>query len=562
MRIRFHGAIDEVTGSCYELVDDAMKLHLLVDCGLVQGELDADTRNRRPFPFEPATLTHVVLTHAHADHSGLVPRLYAEGYKGSVYCTKETAELAKLVQTDSASLGLVPYTKKDVARQQFHEPDAATGFGRKCPIAKDLFVEFYRSGHILGATSVTIRWGPKGDAQKTITFSADVGPNAEDREVLPLIGYRMSPARADYLVVESTYGATVRAPLTAEDRLGLLGDAIERGTKDRQGTIIIPCFALERLPDVLCDLTVLFARQPARFANLPVVLDTSLGHSANRVMAEGLERSIVLKDGMRVRDTWLGRGIYRLLGLDWKDPDARNLVLDAVKEMLLPTYQRKHPRVGTLAHWRRIWVQQNRANNLRNTLSGPAVVLTTGGMCDGGPVQYYLLRLLADPSTTVLFPGYCGSATIGGKLLELKNLDVEQRRRIGGELAMVPGTMRRADVRATIENIPGYSAHADQPGLVDWMWSGAPGAPRVPIARTIFISHGAPEPRRKLGDAIKSRAAEEGHEVNIELPPRDRWFDLDQGRWLDDGLSEVELLRLELMRLRSENASLRSGTVT
>ncbi len=557
MKIRFHGAIDEVTGSCYELVDDVMKLHILVDCGLVQGEHEADVRNQRPFPFDPRTLTHVFLTHAHSDHSGLVPRLYAGGYRGSVYCTEETASLAKLVQSDSAKLGLAPYSKKDVDAQKFHEPSQATTFRMVCPIAADFFAIFFRSGHMLGATSIQLLWGPRGPNQKAITFSADVGPNREDEEVFPLTAFRMNPYRADYLVVESTYGGTVRESITAEDRIAKLEEAVRHAVVERKGTLIIPCFALERLPDVLCDLTFIYSKTPSLMNSIPVTVDSRLGTAAMRVMAQAIGRSYTLRDGKRVRDVWLGRGIFRLLGLDWQSGEHRELVLDMVREMLLNGYEAKSPRTAALAHWRRIWTPGTSKVGELRVPQGPAIVLATGGMCEGGPVQFYLRSLLTEPTTTVLFPGFCGPSTIGGKLLEMRDLDEAQRQRLGGALELDGCSVNRAEIRADIQKIDGYSAHADQAGLLDWMWAAKPDEPKVPIASTIFVSHGTPEPRRKLKSAIEEKARSQGHEVTVELPPRGQWYDLDAGCWLEDGLSPVEVMRNEVLRLRAENARLK-----
>ncbi|HRE89617.1 MAG TPA: MBL fold metallo-hydrolase RNA specificity domain-containing protein, partial [Myxococcota bacterium] len=270
-----------------------------------------------------------------------------------------------------------------------------------------------------------------------------------------------------------------------------------------------------------------------------------------------IERSYTLGDGMRVRDVWLGRGIFRLLGLDWQSPEHRELVIDAVREMLLDGYEAKLPRTGALAHWRRIWTPGTSKAEERRVPRGPAVVLATGGMCEGGPVQFYLRSLLADPTTTVLFPGYCSASTIGGKLLEMRNLDETQRKRLGGALELDGFSVNQADIRAVIQKIDGYSAHADQAGLLDWMWSGKPGERRAPIARTIFISHGTPEPRRKLESAIQEKARATGDEVTVELPPRGQWYDLDHGRWLDEGLTREQIMLNELMRLKAENELLK-----
>lgn len=561
MKLRFHGAIEGVTGSCYELKDESMGVHMLVDCGMVQGELDHEERNRRRFPFEPRSLTHVVLTHAHADHSALIPRLYAEGYRGSVYALDETQRLAQIVQQDAAAHG-APYKKAAVRKVAWHEPSSAL-FGNYCPIGTDLFLRFFRSGHIVGAASVSVSWGQRG-AQRGITFSGDIGPNTEDAEVLPLLGFRMSPPATEYLVVESTYGGTVRPALTTVDRLAALERELDAALFERKGTVVIPCFALERTQDVLCDLTLLFMRNPAKYASIPVVVDSAMAAQAALVMADGFERTYVSKGGRKTPDAWLGRGIFRELGMNWREVGDHALVVDCVREMLDPGHIPKVERRGQVKHWRRIWERATKENGHRDKLVGPAVVLAGQGMCDAGPVHRYLKRLLPLETTTIIFPGYCGGSSVGGKLLAMALLPDEQRQRQGGSLRIDDEALPCAEVRAVITKLDGYSGHADQAGLLDWMWSAKPGEEKRCIARTVIITHGETHARRALEQAIHAKATESGEEVSVEVPTLSHgWFDLDQGRWLDEDLSTEAVLRAktldlerEIQRLRARNADL------
>ena len=207
MRLRFHDPLDRVTGSCYEMHDPLTGHHFLVDCGMRQGDPDADARNRGPLPFDADALQFVALTHAHLDHCGLIPRLYVEGFAGTVYATRETIALAKVVLRDAARQAGAPYTEMDVQRIKWHEPQRAV-FGDFCPVGQDLWLRFYRTAHILGATAVSVVWGPgpkPGDArtQRSITFSGDLGDNADGDEHAALMRFRMHPARTRFSVSDT-----------------------------------------------------------------------------------------------------------------------------------------------------------------------------------------------------------------------------------------------------------------------------------------------------------------------------------------------------------------------
>jgi Cft2 family RNA processing exonuclease len=299
--------------------------------------------------------------------------------------------------------------------------------------------------------------------------------------------------------------------------------------------VIIPCFALERLQDLLCDLTLLDHLDPDLLSGIPVVLDSPLGSRANAVIAKAFERTDVLKDGERVRETWLGRGLFRALGLDFRDAGDAIALRDAVQEMLVATAGPTVARLAKLPGWRRIWTPATREGDERSRLEGPAVVLTGSGMCDGGPVQDYLRRLLPDASTKVLLTGFCGVQTVGGALQKIASVPLDTRIRLGGDLKLGGQTLPMREIRATIAKLEGYSAHADQDGLVDWLWNAKPGEEVRPIARKLFISHGTRQAREGLKAAIMMRSEATRQPIEIELPDSERWFDLDSDTWLEEG---------------------------
>lgn len=526
--LRCHGAVEGVTGSCYELKDDALGVHLLIDCGMFQGEPTRESRNVGRLPFDARSLTHVILTHAHVDHCGMLPRLYQNGYRGSVYATRETAALANAVLLDAAKIG-APYGKADIEKIRWYEPSKAI-FGNYCPIANDVFLRFYRTSHILGAVSVSVVFGKPGGHQTSITFSGDVGVNADGAEQLPLLGYRMSPEKTDWLVVESTYGATVRPPLTLLDRLRGLKDAIDEALFVRGGPVLMPAFALGRTQELICDLSLLFAAMPARYAKIPVYVDGNLNRIASRVLAEHIGRTYTAGRNTKTRNAWLGAGFFRAVGLDKDDPDDMDVIIDCLKETFRPEHAPalRARRKGVLAHWRCI----TQPLQIGATVNGPAIVIAGAGMCDAGPIQRHLADHADDPNATILFSGYCGPGTVGGALLQLGALPEAERRRSRQPFVFARSSAQRDErvlegrhIAARIVRLQGYSAHADQAGLLDWMWSGKPTGPdplpepaRRCIASKVLVSHGELNQRRALKDAIVAKAAARGESVEVIIP--------------------------------------------
>lgn len=279
MRIRFIGASDDhVTGSCTHFSYDRKAVQFLVDCGLHQGENHALFKNRQKFPFDAADIKFVLLTHAHIDHCGLIPKLYRDGFQGVVFCTTATAQLARLSLLDSVRFSSGLYSEDDVKAIQFSCVDQRPDFGlsRYIPVDDDLFVSFTRTAHILGAMSLNISWNRDDGTRGDIVMSGDLGNNTKDNPCQPLLAGRQEPYGVpEYMVVESTYGSRVRSPHFSNylARLDALTDVIKDAAFNR-GKILIPAFSLQRTQEILLDLVCILespnGRLPADIPILPV----------------------------------------------------------------------------------------------------------------------------------------------------------------------------------------------------------------------------------------------------------------------------------------------------
>ena len=582
MKIRFLNPVEQVTGSCYWLKDDERKTEFLVDCGMVQGEHDADAWNQRPFEFRPADLKCVFLTHTHIDHCGLLPRLAKEGFRGPVFCTRESAALAKIALADSVKRG-APYTQEDVDKLSFREPSAERLFGTLHPFDTDRFFGCYRSAHIVGGVAIQIVWGPKPapgapNIQRTITFSGDLGCNQEGQEHQALLRHRMRPPPADYAVVESTYGATVRPPHECDfhARIRRLKDAIDRGLFERKGPVIIPCFAIDRTQAVLFDLQQIYRAEPTRYAHVPVFLSAPMAARVNLIYGDAMKRKESIKANV-LKPLWRNKRLGEWLGIDddvlgeqrleaylaeiFSSPEANGLTRFNRGTGLEEPRERPKPDV--------IYTTLNKANTklFERRPDLPAIIVTGGGMCDGGHVVDYFKNLLPVPSTTVLLTGYMGAKTVGGQLLAHARLPAEERLRSSDHLQLGDNArMPLREVAATIDRVSGYSGHADQSGLLDWLFSVHKDRPNL-AGRTIFITHGEEEARRGLRAAIEAKAAEWASRfpglpaIEVHLPrrlDRGRWFDLDHGVWLEPEATAPSIAGDRLAELEARVAATES----
>ncbi|WP_138465820.1 MBL fold metallo-hydrolase [Poseidonocella sp. HB161398] len=431
MKITFHGAAGEVTGSCH-LVECAGK-RILVDCGMFQGRRDLRQDNAAPFGFEPRALDLVLLTHAHLDHCGRLPLLAARGFDGEIVSTPATADLARLVMMDAAHL-----QEEDARRDRLHgdadaEPlydtldalDAVDLFGRKPGYGErlELFpgiaATYFPAGHILGSASILLELEEEG-RRRRVLFSGDIGP--EER---PLLDPASPPGEADVVVMESTYGDRDHRAFSAT--VAEFHAALRRAI-EHDGNVIIPTFALERAQELLWVIRQGIETDTLP-ADLPVYLDSPMAISATRIFRRHPDAMRAdLGEALRA-----GRDPFRMKGLHF--------------------------------------VREARDSMELNRGKGGKVIMAGSGMCTGGRVRHHLRHNLGNPESHVIFVGFAAEGTLARIII-----DGAREVKLFGQA--VP-------VRARIHTINGFSAHAGASELA--RWHARTGTP----SRT-FLVHGEP----------------------------------------------------------------------
>jgi len=439
--LTFLGAAGTVTGSQYLL--EADRHRVLIDCGMFQGLKALRERNWAHLPVQPASVESVVLTHAHLDHCGLLPRLVSNGFGGRIFCTAGTADLCKLVLPDAGRLqeedakraNRHRYSKHTPALPLFTERDADDaldrmqpfGFERAVPVAPGLEAEFINAGHLLGSAFVRMR--RSNGSGGTIVFGGDLGRYA--RPVLP----DPSPGVAcDVLLVESTYGDREHP---ADDGGAQLARIVNE-TADRGGRLIIPSFAIGRVEEVLYWLKQL--EDSNRVPVLPVYVDSPMAVQA----LEYYKRHAHELD----HDSRPERGEVSAFGTGRFHPTASS----RESKQILAT-------------------------------KGPAIVISASGMATGGRVLHHLAAALPDPRNTVLFVGFQAAGTRGRRLIE-----GEKQVKMFGQF--VP-------VNARIERLNAMSAHADAAEIIRWLRT-FPSAPGI-----TYLVHGEPPAQQALKQRIE-----------------------------------------------------------
>jgi metallo-beta-lactamase family protein len=439
--LTFLGAAQTVTGSKY-LVEAGDK-RILVDCGLFQGLRELRRRNWDPLPIDPTTIDAVVLTHAHIDHSGYLPRLAAQGFKGRIFCTPGTADLCRIVlpdagriqEEDARQANKHGYTRYEKALPLFTEWDAyraitllqPVGFSRPVPVVGGVNVEFIKAGHLLGSSFVRMTF--PDDSGGNVLFGGDLGRYG--RPVMP----DPSPVEtADYLLLESTYGDRLHAP---DDHSEQLAEVI-RDTARRGGKLIIPAFAIGRVEEVLYWIKRL--EDERRIPVMPVFLDSPMAVEALK---------------------------YYSARFGELDPEMRPERRD-VSAFATQRFQEVHS------------TQQSK-DLMRS--KNASIIVSSSGMATGGRVLHHLEEGLPDSRFTVLFVGYQAAGTRGRALV-----DGAKEVKIHGQ--MVP-------VNARIARLDSMSAHADRDEILRWL-SGFTTAPK-----TTFLVHGEPEPMASLKGTIE-----------------------------------------------------------
>ncbi|WP_342240005.1 MBL fold metallo-hydrolase [Inquilinus sp. OTU3971] len=428
--LHFHGAAGTVTGSCLLLEADSGRI--LIDCGLFQGTKTLKGLNYIPFPFRPDQIDCVLLTHAHIDHSGLIPKLVREGFRGPVYATSGTIDLCGVMLPDAGHIQeseVLTLNQRNQRRGRakvtpiYTVADAETTLAAFRAVGYEAWFEplpgirvrYWNAGHILGSASIEVELAGEEGRPLRLLVSGDLGPDAK-----MLQPDARAPADIDILVCEATYGDVDRPEITPETRRAHLAAEI-REAMTPQGVLIIPAFAVERTQELILDLVRLMGEGVVPPS--PIYVDSPLAIRATDVF---LQNHKALEDG----------------------PDfARAL-------------RSKQIHFAETA-------DQSRAIN---GVDGFRIVIAASGMCDAGRIRHHLKRHLWNPAATVLLTGFQAQGTLG-RLLQ----DGAKAVRIQGE---------DFQVRARIRMIEDYSGHADGPELARWI------ADRTPIRGAVFLVHG------------------------------------------------------------------------
>lgn len=512
MKITFLGATKTVTGSNY-LVEAAGK-KFLVDCGLWQGKKELEEENFQEFDFNPADIDFMLLTHAHIDHSGRIPKLYKEGFRNKVYAHKATCDLCALMLPDSGHIqemenewknrkrmrkGLEPreplYTAEQAARcLEIFEP---VKYDEIIDITPDIHVRFNDAGHMLGSSIIEL-WVNENGKQTKAVFTGDLGNND-----IPLLNEPTMIEDADYLVMESTYGS--RKHERNDEKAEMFLDIVSE-TIDKRGTVVIPSFAVGRTQEILYELNKIketkndeeFMRKYETLMKVPVYVDSPLAISATEVFKENMD----LFDEETQEEMKKGDHPLEFPGLKF------TVTADESKAL--------------------------------NENPEPCIIISASGMCEVGRIKHHLKHNLWNPNSTILFVGYQAPGTLGYSIVN----GAKKVKIFGEEIA----------VNARIEYLEGYSGHADQDGLMNFIYSFR----KKP--KQIFLVHGEEESQEVLEQKIQEEIglpvtipdygetyeinAEEDvkltHKMNRKLPVNTRIEVLNRLEKLKDELLDME----------------------
>lgn len=497
MKVTFLGATKTVTGSNF-LVEGAGK-KFLVDCGMYQGSAADEFENESPFLFNVYDIDFMILTHAHIDHSGRIPKLYNEGFRKDVIATKATCDLCSIMLPDSGHIqemevewknrkrerkgekSLLPmYTAEDAAKcLEIFKP---VQYNEIVEISSDIKLRFNDAGHMLGSSIVEIWITEHGKTEKLV-FTGDLGNND-----IPLLSPPTMISDADYLIMESTYGN--RLHMKNDDKANMFLNIVYE-TLEKGGTVVIPSFAVGRTQEILFELNRIkeekhdeeFYKKYKKLMSVPVYVDSPLAISATEVFKENTnlfneETQAIINQG------------------------DNPLEFDGLK-----------------------FTRTADESKMLNASNESSIIISASGMCEVGRIKHHLKHHLWEPNSTILFVGYQAPGTLGRRLV-----DGEKKVKIFGE---------EIAVNARIEYIEGYSGHADQEGLMNFVYS------FTNPPKHIFLVHGEPEGQIVLKDKL-----EESTNIPITIPDFGESYELDENMEMVGKVNDnarQQYLRLEIL---------------
>ena len=473
MKITFLGATKTVTGSNF-LVEAAGK-KFLVDCGLYQGKKELEMENYRPFEYNPAEIDFMLLTHAHIDHSGRIPKLYLDGFNGPIYAHKATCDLCGIMLPDSGHIQEMESEWKNKKRERKGEktyPPLYTAedaincleifspvkYDEIIEVAENIFVRFNDAGHMLGSSIIEI-WANEDGKETKAVFTGDIGNND-----IPLLAEPTMIESCDYLVMESTYGSRlhIRNDEKAEIFLNVVSETIDNG-----GTVVIPSFAVGRTQEILYELNKIkentddeeFKKKYDRLMKVPVYVDSPLAISATEVFKENT---------------------------DLFDDDIKEKMERGDNPLEFPGLK---------------FTQTAEESKALNERPEPSIIISASGMCDVGRIKHHLKHNIWNPKSTILFVGYQAPGTLGYLIVN----GAERVKIFGEEFA----------VHARVEYIEGYSGHADQEGLMNFVYS------FLSKPKHIFLVHGEEESQEVLRNKILGETG-----IGVSIPEFGETYEL------------------------------------
>lgn len=509
MEITFCGAAGTVTGSCYLIETGSYRF--IVDCGMFQGNKEISNLNERDFLFNPADLDFVLLTHAHIDHSGLIPKLVKKGFSKQIFATKATVELCRIMLPDSGHIQEmeVEWRNRKRARKGQHPLEPlytsvealnclkyfrAVNYQEEFKPVPEIGIRFLDAGHILGSAIIEIYITENGTTSK-IVCSGDLGQKNQ-----PIIQDPTYIRNADYLLIESTYGNRLHED--SEDRVKQLKKMIIESVENG-GNLVIPAFAVGRTQDLLYHIRTLLLK--GEIPRIPIYIDSPMAVSVTEIYRDNPGYYDELTQKMLARN----ESPFEFSNLNF---------------------------IRTADESRRL-----------NDITKGAIIISANGMCEAGRILHHLKHNLWRPESHILFVGYQAEGTLGRRLLE------------GAKVVKIMG--EEIGVGAQIHSIGGFSAHADQAGLMDWLGA------FENLPRGIFITHGENGAQKEMAALIQQKfgvapnipAWGEQYELNAEAHRQKQPKPTLANFTVDRTVTDLEHSVLNLRRQIEENSLGKTG---